>query len=54
MPCGVVLGNKSRRKEGESGESVVWGNGICFPKKMLHVMSCALLKVAEHLQADGK
>lgn len=29
-------------------------DGVCLPKKLLHVMSPAFLEVAEHLPGDGK
>jgi len=29
-------------------------DGICLPKKVLHMMSPAFLEVAEHLPDDGK
>jgi len=40
-------GKERRRKD-------VCGDDICLPEKMLHMLSAAVLAVAEHLLVDGK
>lgn len=38
----------------EGGRRDVCGDDICLPEKMLHMLSAAVLAVAEHLLVDGK
>lgn len=38
----------------EGGRGNIHSDGACFPKKVLHVMGPAFLKVTEHLPAHGK
>ena len=32
----------------------IWRDGVCLPKKPLHIMGLALQGVADHLPGDGK
>lgn len=52
IPCGIMLSSESREKG--RGKEDVQSDGIHLPKKLLSVMSTALLAGAEYHPADGK
>lgn len=49
MTSCLVIKARVKKEKGS-----VWSFGIFLPKEFLHVMSPALLEVAEHLPAVGK